>query len=86
MSTPTETPNVVVANPNVRKAANIVLGVALIVFPAAIVLDASTDALDLSAWTVPAMAVTSFLAGIFGVVVTTPNVPTGRAALRRDLR
>lgn len=72
---PTQTPNVVVQNPAVRKVANVVLGVALIVFPAAIVLDASTDALDFSAWTVPAMAVTSFLAGIFGLSVTAPNVP-----------
>lgn len=69
------TPNVVVQNPSVRLVANIVLGVALIFFPAAIVLDGATDALDFSAWTTPAMAVTSFLAGIFGVAVTAPNVP-----------
>lgn len=73
---PAQTPNVVVSNPAVRKVANVVLGVALVVFPAAIVLDSSTDALDFTAWTVPAMAVTSFLAGIFGLSVTTPNVPT----------
>lgn len=71
-----QTPNVVVQNPSVRKVANVILGVALIVFPAAIVLDGSTDALDFSAWTVPAMAVTSFLSGVFGLAVTTPNVPT----------
>jgi hypothetical protein len=31
---PTETPNVVVQNPTVRKVANIVLGTALVLFPA----------------------------------------------------
>lgn len=73
---PTETPNVVVHNPQVRKVANIVLGAALVVFPAAGILDASSDALDFSAWLVPALAVTSFLAGVFGLAVTTPNVPS----------
>lgn len=72
---PTETPNVVVSDPRVRKVANVVLGVALVVFPAAAILDASSPALDFSTWLVPATAVTSFLAGVFGLAVTTPNVP-----------
>lgn len=70
-----ETPNVVVQNPKVRKAAGWVIGVALIVFPAAIVLDGASPQLDWSVWTVPAMAVTSFLAGIWGIGVTNPNIP-----------
>lgn len=69
------TPNVVVQNPSVRKVAGIVLGTALIVFPALIVLDVNAPGLDFSAWTTPGMAVTSFLAGVFGLAVTTPNVP-----------
>lgn len=79
MSVENDTPNVVVQNPSVRKAANWVLGVALIVFPAAAVLDANST-LDFSSWLVPATAVTSFLAGVFGLAVTTPNVPRGRYA------
>ncbi len=76
MSTPTnETPNVVVQNPQVRKVANVVLGIALIVFPAAAVLDGASADLDFSQWLIPATAVTSFLAGVFGLAVTTPNVP-----------
>ena len=75
MSEISNTPNVVVHNPAVRKVANVVLGSALIVFPALIVLDANAPALDFSEWTTPAMAVTSFLAGVFGLVVTAPNVP-----------
>lgn len=75
MSDPT--PNVVVQNPSVRKVANVVIGVALIVFPAAAVLDSTSAELDFSQWLVPATAVTSFLAGVFGLAVTTPNVPRG---------
>lgn len=74
-NTPSATPNVVVANPHVRKAANVVLGVALVLFPAAGILDASSEAIDFSVWLIPATAVTSFLAGVFGLAVTTPNVP-----------
>lgn len=74
------TPNVVVQNPAVRRVAGIVIGAAAIIVPAAVVLDGATDALDWSAWTVPAMAVTSFLAGLFQVGVSTPNVPRGRYA------
>jgi hypothetical protein len=73
---PTDTPNVVVKNPAIRKVVNIVLGAALIIFPAAGVLDAASPELDFSQWLVPALAVTSFLAGVFGIAVTTPNVPT----------
>lgn len=69
-----QTPNVVVQNPTVRKVANWVLGVALIVLPAAAVLDANSS-LDFSEWLVPATAVTSFLAGVFAISVTAPNVP-----------
>ncbi len=75
------TPNVVVQNPAVRKVAGVIIGSAAIIVPAAVVLDGATDALDWSAWTVPAMAVTSFLAGLFQVSVSTPNVPSrGRYA------
>lgn len=69
------TPNVVVQNPKVRLVANIVLGSALVLIPAAIVLDVNAPAFDWSFWTTPAMAVTGFLAGVFGLSVTTPNVP-----------
>lgn len=74
--TPSQTPNVVVADPRVRKVANIILGIALVVFPAAAVLDGSSVDLDFSQWLIPATAVTSFLAGIFGLAVTAPNVPS----------
>lgn len=70
-----DTPNVIVQNPAVRRIAGAVIGAAAIIVPAAVVLDSATDALDWTAWTTPAMAVTSFLAGVFQVSVSTPNVP-----------
>lgn len=74
--TPGLTPNVVVANPAVRKVANIVIGAALVLLPAASILDLNSAAFDWSAFLIPATAVTSFLAGVFGLTVTTPNVPS----------
>lgn len=73
---PHYTPNVVVGNPYVRKVANIILGAALVILPAAAVLDATSPALNFEDWLIPATAVTSFLAGIFGLAVTTPNIPS----------
>lgn len=70
-----ETPNVVVQNPHVRKVANIVLGVAGILLGAVVVFDASSGSVDLGEYTTPALAVYGFLAGTFGLAVTTPNVP-----------
>lgn len=74
-TTPSPTPNVVVQNPSVRKGANIVLGIAGIVIGAAVVFDAAAPAVDIAEITTPAAAVYGFLAGVFGLAVTTPNVP-----------
>lgn len=77
MSTPSpsDTPNVVVHNPKVRKVANVVIGTALLAFPTLGILDASSPELDFAVWLIPASAVTMYLAGVFGLSVTTPNVP-----------
>lgn len=72
-----DTPNVVIQSPKVRKVAQWVIGVAAIVLPAAMVLDSASPELDWTVWTVPGMAVTSFLAGVWGVAVAAPNVPKG---------
>ena len=42
------TPNVVVQNPKVRLVANVVIGFALVLIPAAIVLDVNAPAFDWS--------------------------------------
>lgn len=70
------TPNVVVQNPTVRKVANITLGVAGIVLSSAVVLDVASPELDFATWTTPGLALYGFLAGVFGLAVTTPNVPS----------
>ena len=71
------TPNVVVQNPTVRKVANVVLGTAGIVLSSAVVLDVASPAFDWTAITTPGLALYGFLAGVFGLAVTTPNVPRG---------
>jgi hypothetical protein len=76
MTTPSPTPNVIVENPAIRKGANIVLGVVGILVGATIVFDVASPAVDLSEITTPVTAVYGFLAGVFGLAVTTPNVPT----------
>lgn len=85
MSTPTETPNVVVQNPNVRKVAGIVLGAIGIALGTVVVVDGAAPAFDLTEYTGPITAGYLYLSSLFGLAVTVPNVPTGtRGALRRD--
>ena len=75
MSESGSTPNVVVQNPTVRRVAGWIIGTAAVRVPTLIVVDVNAPAFDLSAWTTPAMAATSFLAGVFQLAVSTPNVP-----------
>ncbi|WP_372984704.1 hypothetical protein [Microbacterium sp.] len=86
MSTPTQTPNVVVQNPNVRKAAGIILGAAGIILGTAVVVDGATAAFDIAEITTPITAGYLCLSSLFDLAVTVPNVPTPRSLLRRDLR
>lgn len=75
MSYSTDTPNVVVQNPTVRKVAQWVIGVAALVVPSLAIIQ-SSSALDFSSWLPAAMGVTSFLAGAFGLAVVVPNIPS----------
>lgn len=74
-ATPSETPNVVLQSPQVRRVLNWVVGLAAVIVPTAAVLDAASLDIDWSAFVIPATAVTSFLAGLLGLAVTTPNIP-----------
>ena len=74
MST-SNTPNVVVQNPKVRKVASWIIGISAIAFPALSVFDGRAEWVDMSAWLDPAIATTSFLAGVFGLAVIVPNIP-----------
>jgi hypothetical protein len=71
----TKTPNVVVENPDVRRVANIALGVVGLVVGTAVVVDASTPLFDISAITTPVFAGYAYIASLFGFAVTIPNIP-----------
>jgi hypothetical protein len=73
--TPSVTPNVVLANPQVRRVLNWVVGIAAVIVPLATIVDARSDAFDITGFTDPATAGTSFLAGLLGLTVTLPNIP-----------
>lgn len=73
---PTDTPNVVVSNPRVRKVANIVLGTAGLVLGTAIVVDGASAGFDITAYTGPILAGYVYLASAFQIAVTVPNIPT----------
>lgn len=72
---PTETPNVVIENPTVRKVANVVLGAAGLTLGTVLVVDAAAPAFDLAAITGPAAAAYLYLSSAFGLAVTLPNIP-----------
>lgn len=72
---PSETPNVVIADPTVRKYATAAITISSVIVGAASVLDLASPELDWATVTTPASAVILFLAGVFGVAVTLPNVP-----------
>lgn len=69
------TPNVVVANPRVRRVATIVLGCAGLALGSVMIADGSSPDFDVTAITTPAFAVYTFLSGAFGLAVITPNIP-----------
>lgn len=75
MSLPTETPNVNIKNPKVRERVRIVLdsigGVAFI----ATAVDVASEAIEISAWTIPALAGYAAARVVFGFAVDNPNTP-----------
>lgn len=72
---PTETPNVVVANPLVRKIAGNTLAVASLLLAIAVLVDGAILELDYANITGPAAVIITGLFGIFQLSVTSPNVP-----------
>lgn len=73
--TPSQTPNVVIANPKVRRVANVVLGVVGLAVGTAVVVDAASTAIDITAITTPIFAGYAYLASAFQLAVTLPNTP-----------
>lgn len=74
--TPTETPNVVVGNPHVRKYVGNTLAVASVLLAIATLVDGAIAELDYAFVTGPAAVIVAGLFGIFQLGVTSPNVPT----------
>jgi hypothetical protein len=70
-----QTPNKIVSNPQVRFWANILIGTAAIVLGFITSIDGASDAFDWREFTYPATVGILYLAGIFNVAVTAPNVP-----------
>lgn len=75
---PDKVPNAVIENPKVRYSVNVVLGIVGLLIGALVAVDTASDAVDFAAWLVPVIAVYSFMAGAFGLIVTTPNVPRSK--------
>lgn len=72
---PTETPNVVIESPSIRRVLNLVIAGAGLALGTTIVVDLATPAFDVSAWTDPITAGLLYVAAAFGISVTVPNIP-----------
>ena len=73
--TPTDTPNVVITNPAIRKGINTALGVAGVVVTVATIVDVAIPAIDYAFITMPATQIILGVAALFGLAVTSPNYP-----------
>jgi hypothetical protein len=72
---PTQTANVIVENPAVRKVVGNILGGATLVLSIATLVDGAITAIDYAYITGPAAVIVGGLFGIFQLGVTSPNVP-----------
>ena len=72
-----DTPNVVIENPSVRKVLATIVGYGSLLVGLAAAVDTASPAFDLLAWTVPAWAGLAFLNSALTVGVLIPNIPTG---------
>jgi hypothetical protein len=73
---PSETPNVIISNPTVRKWVGNILGAATTILAIATVVDGAVAELDYANVTGPAAVIIAGILGIFQLTVTSPNVPT----------
>lgn len=72
---PTKTKNVVIEDPKKREVINNLIAVVGVVLGTAMVVDISSDAFDISAWTEPIFVGYAYIASAFGIFVTRPNYP-----------
>ena len=72
---PTQTPNVVIENPNIRKVVRSVIdAIGGLTFIATAV-DAASDNIDIAAWTFPILAGYAAARVVFGFAVDNANTP-----------
>ncbi len=73
-----ETPNVVIASPAVRKLLNAVVGYGSLLVGLVVAVDTASPAFDLLAYTTPTWAGLAFLNSAVTVGVTIPNIPAAQ--------
>ena len=69
------TPNVVIENPAIRKALNAIVGYGSLLVGLVVAVDTASPAFDLLAYTTPTWAGLAFLNSAVTVGVTIPNIP-----------
>lgn len=79
-----ETPNVVIESPGVRRALNAVLSYGTLAVGLVTAVDAASPAFDLSGYTLPAMAGLGFILSALTAGVTIPNIPETYEPKRMD--
>lgn len=72
---PSETPNVNIENPKVRKIVRTILDSVGAVAVIASAADLASPAFDIAAWTIPVLAAYSTARVVFGFAVDNPNTP-----------
>lgn len=75
-TSPSLTPNVIVANPLVRKWSGNILAGATLILSIVTLVDGAVEQINFADWTGPAALIIAGLFGIFQLSVTSPNVPT----------
>lgn len=78
-----ETPNVVIESPAVRRALNAIVGYGSLLVGLVVAVDTASPAFDLLAYTTPTWAGLAFLNSALTVGVTIPNIPAAQTRSTR---
>ena len=73
-----ETPNVVIESPTIRRALNAIVGYGSLAVGLVVAVDTASPAFDLLAYTTPTWAGLAFLNSAVTVGVTIPNIPAAQ--------
>ncbi|ALJ22033.1 hypothetical protein [Microbacterium sp. No. 7] len=75
MTSPVNTPNVVIESPKARRIARTTLDVVGVLLGTLLVIDAAAPEFDVAAFTTPVLAGWTYLRLAFGLGVDNPNTP-----------